>query len=211
MIWTAKVVTGSGVGAEEILAKSSLCRRVTAIGALVPGKQDCYLHALRWIRQSQALTACHKLWVSEGRPFKLFESFGASLLDEAEEVFGSLEKPRERFSGDLKVLRVARLYIGFVETIVPGRESMLIAGPSFDEPPVMILGQAAQEFDVVRWRAVVGEGQEERRVSMLISLMKAKRCEAGPLRSITVRLARPLSSASTGLRENAFENAPVPP
>ncbi len=66
MIWTANVVTGSGVGAEEILAKSSLCRRVTAIGALVPGKQDCYLHALRWIRQSQALTACHKLWVSEG-------------------------------------------------------------------------------------------------------------------------------------------------
>ncbi len=42
---------------------------------------------------------------------------------------------------------------------------MLIAGPSFDEPAVMILGQAGQEFDVVRRRAVVGEGQ------MLISVM----------------------------------------
>jgi hypothetical protein len=52
MIWTAKVVTGSGVGAGDIVAKSSLCRRVTAIGALDPKKQECYLHALRSIRQS---------------------------------------------------------------------------------------------------------------------------------------------------------------
>lgn len=90
MIWTAKVVTGSDVGAEEVVAKSSLCRRVTAIGALNPKKQDCYLHALRSIRQSQALTACHKLLVLDGRPFKLSESFSADHLDEAEEVFGSL-------------------------------------------------------------------------------------------------------------------------
>jgi hypothetical protein len=159
------------VGAEERLAKSSLCRRVTAIGALVPGKQDCYLHALQSIRQSHATAASHKLLLPENRPFKFSKPFGANLLYEAEEVFGSLEKPRERFSGDLEVLRVARLHIGFVENIVPGREPMLIAGPSFDESAIVILGQAAKKLEVMRGRTVVGEGQEERRVSMLISLM----------------------------------------
>lgn len=41
--------------AEEIGAKSSIGRRVTPVGALVPGKQDCYLHALQSIRQSHAI------------------------------------------------------------------------------------------------------------------------------------------------------------
>lgn len=82
----------------------------------------------------------------DGRPFKFSESFGRNHLEEAEEVFGSLEEPRERFSGDLKVLRVARLHIRFVEDVVPGREPMLIAGPSFDESAIVILGEAAQMF-----------------------------------------------------------------
>lgn len=107
MIWTAKVVTGSGVGPEEIVVESSRCRRVTAIGAFDPKKQDCYLHALRSIRQSQALTACHKLLLSGGRPFKLSDSFSADHLDKAEEVFGSLEKPAKRHLGYLEALRIA--------------------------------------------------------------------------------------------------------
>lgn len=122
------------------MAKSSLCRRVTAIGTLDPKKQDCYLHALRSIRQSRALAACHKLLVSDGRPFKLSESFGANHLDEAEEVFGSLEKPAKRLLGYLEVLRIACFYIGFVENIVPGREAMLFTRPCLDEPAIVILG-----------------------------------------------------------------------
>lgn len=153
MIWTAKVVTGPDVGAEETHAQSCLCRRVTAIGALVPGKHDCYLHALQSIRQSHTIAACHKLSLSDRRPFKYSESCGANHLDEAEEVFGSLEKPRERFSGDLKVLRVARLHIGFVENVVPGREAVLFTRPCLDEPAILILGEAAKK--VMRRRAVV--------------------------------------------------------
>jgi hypothetical protein len=114
MIWTAKVVTGSGVGAEEILAKSSLCRRVTAIGALDPKKQDCYLHTLRSIRQSQALNCLSHLLVSDGRPFKLSEPFRANHLDNAEEVFGSLEQPAKRLLAYLEMLRIACFYIGLV-------------------------------------------------------------------------------------------------
>jgi hypothetical protein len=114
VIWTAKVVAGPGVEAEGMVAKSSRCRRVTAIGALDPKKQDCYLHTLPSIRQSQALTACHKLLVSDGRPFKLSESFGANHLDKAEEVFGSFEQPAKRLLAYLEMLRIACFYIGLV-------------------------------------------------------------------------------------------------
>lgn len=155
MIWTAKVVTGSGVGAEEIQAKSSLCRRVTAIGALDPKKQDCYVHALRSIRQPQALAACYKLVAPVGRPFKRFESFDANHLDKAEEVFGSLEKPAKRLLGYLEVLRIACFYIGFVENVVPGREAVLFPRPCLDEPPIPILGEAAKKFEVMRRWAVL--------------------------------------------------------
>lgn len=84
--------------------------------------------------------------VSDGGPFKLSESFSANHLDEAEEVFGSLEKPGKRLLGYLEVLRIACFYIGFVENVVPGREAVLFTRQGLDQPALMILGEAAQEF-----------------------------------------------------------------
>jgi hypothetical protein len=112
--------------------------------------------------------------VSDGRPFKLSESFSANRLDKAEEVSRSLEKPAKRLVGYLEVLRIACFYIGFVENVVPGRETVLIAGPNFDEPPVMILGEAAKELEVVRRRTVVGEREEKTGIGSLYRLMQFK-------------------------------------
>lgn len=65
----------------------------------------------------------------------------ANHLDEAEEVFGLLEKPAKRLLGYFEVLRIACFYIGFVENVVPGREAVLFTRPCLDEPSVVILGK----------------------------------------------------------------------
>lgn len=58
-----------------------------------------------------------QLLVSDGRALKLSESFGANDLDEAEEVFGSLEKPAKCLLGYLEVVRIACFYIGLVQNV----------------------------------------------------------------------------------------------
>ncbi len=49
--------------------------------------------------------------------FKLSEPLFADRLDKVVQMFRPLEKPRERFCGEIEMLRVARLHIGFVENI----------------------------------------------------------------------------------------------
>lgn len=101
--------------------------------------------------------------------FKLSEPLLANRPDKTVQMFRPLTKPRERFCGDLEMLRVARLHIGLVKDIVPGREAVLFTRPCLDKPAILILGQAAKKLEVMRRRAVVCEGQEKRRVGMLIS------------------------------------------
>lgn len=84
--------------------------------------------------------------IRPGRQVKLSESFGANHLNEAEEMFGSLEKPVKRLVGYLEVLRIAGFYIGFVENVVPACEAVLFTRPCLDEPAIVVLGDAAQEL-----------------------------------------------------------------
>jgi len=83
----------------------------------------------------------------------------------------SLEKPGERFLGNLEVLRIAGLHIGPVEDVVPGGEAVLVAWPGLDHAAVVILGKPAQEFQVVRGRAVIGEGEEQAGIGSFDGLM----------------------------------------
>ena len=82
-------------------------------------------------------------------------------LSEAEKMLRPVEKPAEPLFGNLKVLGVACLHIGFVENVVLGGKTMLVAGPSLDQPLVAILGETAEEFEIVRRRTVVSEREEQ--------------------------------------------------
>lgn len=52
---------------------------------------------------------------------------------------------------------------------------MLIARERLGQAPVLFLGKRAQEFDVVRGRAIVRECQKNARISLLERLMEKKR------------------------------------
>ena len=73
-------------------------------------------------------------------PSQLSEPFLADYLDEAVEMFRPAEEPGECFFGDLEVLGVTGLHIGFVENVVPGDLAMLVARPGPDKPLITIFG-----------------------------------------------------------------------
>jgi len=72
-----------------------------------------------------------------------------------------LEQPAEPLVGNLEVLGVACLHIGFVEDVVPGGKTMLVARPSLDQPLVAILSQASEKFEVVRRRTIVRQDEQQ--------------------------------------------------
>lgn len=73
--------------------------------------------------------------------FKLSGPLLANRTDKTVQMFRPLTKPRERFCGDLEMLRVARLHIGLVKDIVPGREAVLFTRPCLDKPAILILAR----------------------------------------------------------------------
>lgn len=89
---------------------------------------------------------------------------------------GALLKPDKRFLGDFEMLRVARLDIGLVENVVPCSETLMVTWPDVDQTTITILRKSAQEFQIVRGRAVVGQRQEVAGVNGFDRLVQRKGC-----------------------------------
>src|SRR5205823_13908971 len=81
---------------------------------------------------------------------------------------------------DRIMLGVAGFDIGLVQRVEPGPVALLVARPRFSKPPVLLLRQGAEESQLVRGRAVVGEYQQECRIAVFDGLMEAEGCTLAP-------------------------------
>lgn len=66
---------------------------------------------------------------------------GANCLDQVEQHCRSLAKPAERLLADLIMFRIARLYIGLVQSVEPRAFPVLITWKGLGQTAVLLLGE----------------------------------------------------------------------
>lgn len=96
---------------------------------------------------------------------------------------GAGHEPIQILGRGVVLVAVSGFDIGALEQFEPAAVETLFAGPSLDQTGVHVLGQGAEEFDVVRAREIEGVDEKEAGVGGFDGLVQREGCELATIGS----------------------------
>lgn len=106
--------------------------------------------------------------------FQACQSLFTHLLYQSVQVFGALHEPVQRPFADLVVFGITGFDVSLVEHVEPGVIAVLVTLPSVNQASIAFLGEHAEEFQIMRGRAVIRQHQQHCCVSLFNRLVKQK-------------------------------------